>query len=228
MKGEFMSLILTTIFLFSATNIDDIFLLLTWFSQRDSRLKSTHIIFGQYLGFIAIVILSVIGALGALIIPQEWIGLLGVIPVYLGVKALVEQFKDRKKEHQAETEGEAYIAHEPSLDETNGKVNWVQKLLHPSIYKVATVTFTNGGDNLGVYIPFFATYNGWQISFIVIIFLLFVAVWCFIAYKLIAFPLVAKNLERYGHIIVPFVLIGLGILILNENGTFSYLIDKLS
>ena len=63
------------IVLFAATNTDDIFLLLTWFSQRDSKLKSSHIIFGQYLGFIALVILSVIGALGALISPQEWIGI---------------------------------------------------------------------------------------------------------------------------------------------------------
>ncbi|WP_342048698.1 cadmium resistance transporter [Bacillus sp. OTU530] len=70
-----MSFILTTIILFAATNIDDIFLLLAWFSQRNSSLKASHIIIGQYVGFIALVLLSLIGALGALIIPQEWIGL---------------------------------------------------------------------------------------------------------------------------------------------------------
>lgn len=223
-----MSLIITTIVLFAATNIDDIFLLLTWFSQRDSKLKSSHIIIGQYLGFIALVILSVIGALGALIIPQEWIGLLGLVPIYLGLKALVEQFRERAEEQQAEREGEAYIVHETSIgEETKGNPSWIQKFFHPSIYKVATVTFANGGDNIGVYIPSFATYKGWQIGIVVIIFLFLVAVWCYIANKLIAFPLVAQTLERYGHIIVPFVLIGLGFLILNENDTFSYLTDKL-
>ncbi|MGG0657871.1 cadmium resistance transporter [Rummeliibacillus pycnus] len=222
-----MSLILTSIVLFAATNIDDIFLLLTWFSQRDSKLKSTHIIFGQYLGFIALVILSLIGALGALIIPQEWIGLMGVVPIYLGFKGLVDQFRERAEEQQAEREGEAYIVQEASIEETNENPSRIQKFFHPSIYKVATVTFANGGDNIGVYIPFFATYKGWQIGIVVLIFLFLVATWCYIANKLISFPLVAKTLERYGHIIVPFVLIGLGVLILNENGTFSYLIDKL-
>lgn len=99
-----MSLILTTIVLFAATNIDDIFLLLTWFSQRDSKFKSTHIIIGQYLGFIVLVLLSVIGALGALIIPQAWIGLLGLVPIYLGIKAMIEQFRKRTEKQQIEIE----------------------------------------------------------------------------------------------------------------------------
>lgn len=223
-----MSFIITTIVLFAATNVDDIFLLLTWFSQRDSMLKNSHIIIGQYLGFIALLILSMIGALGALIIPEEWIGLLGLVPVYLGVKALIEQFRERKEEQQTEREGEIYTAHEATVsEEIKEKTNWLQKLLHPSVYKVAAVTFANGGDNIGVYIPFLTTYQGWQIGLIIIIFLLLVAVWCYIAYKLITFPLVAQILEKYGHIIVPFILIGLGILILNENDTFSYFIDKL-
>lgn len=223
-----MELIITTIVLFAATNIDDIFLLLTWFSQRNSSLRGLHIVIGQYVGFATLVLLSIIGALGALIIPQEWIGLLGFVPVYLGVKSLIEQYKERTKEQQMEREGEAYTTNgAPVSEETEETPNWLQKLFHPSIYKVAAVTFANGGDNIGVYIPFFATYKGWQIIIIVIIFLFFIAVWCYIAYKLIAFPLVAKTLERYGHIIVPFVLIGLGILILKENGTISYFMNKL-
>lgn len=221
-----MSLILTTIVLFAATNIDDIFLLLTWFSQRDAKLKSTHIIIGQYLGFIVLVILSVIGALGALIIPKEWIGLLGLVPIYLGFKVMIEQFRKRTEKQQAENE-EASRDHEVSINEIKANTSWIQKFFHPNIYKVATVTFANGGDNIGVYIPFFATNRGWQIGIVVVIFLFLVAAWCYIANKLIAFPLVAQTLERYGHIIVPFVLIGLGVLILNENGTLSYFIDKL-
>ncbi|MGE6541205.1 cadmium resistance transporter [Bacillus luti] len=224
-----MGFILTTIILFAATNIDDIFLLLTWFSQRNSSLKGSHIIIGQYVGFIALVLLSIIGALGALTIPQEWIGLLGLIPVYLGIKSLIEQYQEQKEEQQIDREGEAYTTSEtPASKESEKTPNWLQKLFHHSIYKVAAVTFANGGDNIGVYIPFFATYNGWQIGIIVMTFLLLVAVWCYIAYKLIKFPIVAQTLERYGHIIVPFVLIGLGILILKENGTISYFIEKLS
>ncbi|MFE7083239.1 cadmium resistance transporter [Priestia megaterium] len=217
-----MSLILTTIVLFLATNIDDIFLLLTWFSQRNASLKSSHIIAGQYVGFILLLVISITGSLGALIIPQAWIGLLGLIPVYLGVKAIIEQYKERK-EDQGEQEGAEYIPTEDvSRKVENKHTNMLQKLLHPNVYKVAAVTFANGGDNIGVYIPFLATYTSWQVVIIVIIFLAFVALLCYIAYKLISFPFVAQALEKYGHIAVPFVLIALGILILKENGTLTF------
>ncbi len=218
-----MTFIFTTIVLFLATNIDDIFLLLTWFSQRNSSLKTSHIICGQYAGFILILLISIIGSLAALIIPQAWIGLLGLVPVYLGVKALIEQYQARK-EPQAEREGDVYTDTEDSNSEVveNGNISVFKRLLHPNSYKVAIVTFANGGDNIGVYIPFLATYKGWQMAVIVLIFLVLVAMLCYIAYKLVNLPLIAKALEKYGHIVVPFVLIVLGILILKENGTFTY------
>ncbi len=221
-----MSLFITTIVLFAATNIDDIFLLLAWFSQKDSNLKVSHIIIGQYLGFIALVLLSLIGALGSLVVAQEWIGLLGLVPIYLGLKAFVELFKEQ--EQQPERDGEVYTVQEvPSGEKTEDNPGRFKRLFHPSIYKVAAVTFANGGDNIGVYVPFLATYKSWQIGIIVIIFLFLVAVWCYVAKKLVAFPMVAITLERYGHIIVPFVLVGIGILIIIENDTFSFFIDKL-
>lgn len=54
-------------------------------------------------------------------------------------------------------------------------------------------------------------------------FFLLLAVWCVIGYYLSSHPLVARTLDRYGHLIVPFVLIGLGIYILYESGTFTLL-----
>lgn len=141
----------------------------------------------------------------------------------------MEQYQERKEELQMRQEGKAFTTSEALVSEESEQTpNWLQKLFHPSIYKVAAVTFANGGDNIGIYIPFFATYKGWQIGIIIMIFLSLVAALCYIAYKLIALPLIAQILERYGHIIVPFVLIGLGILIPKENGTISYFIEKLS
>ncbi|WP_010095209.1 cadmium resistance transporter [Ornithinibacillus scapharcae] len=218
-----MGIILTTVVLFVATNIDDIFLLMAWFSQRDSKLKSHHIVFGQYVGFILLLIVSMVGSLGTFLISKEWIGLLGLVPIYLGGKAIVEQYRERKESLLSEREGAGY-----SIEKTTGSEDlqvtstWRQKVLHPSVYKVAAVTFANGGDNIGVYIPFLATYNsGPSISLIIFIFLLLVAAWCYISFKLVSFPVIAQTLDIYGHIIIPFVLIGLGFFILHENRTFT-------
>lgn len=140
----------------------------------------------------------------------------------------MNSLENERKNSKLKLKKHAPSEHEVSINEIKANTSWIQNFFHPNIYKVATVTFANGGDNIGVYIPFFTTYKGWQIGIIVLIFLFLVAVWCYIANKLIAFPLAAQTLERYGHIIVPFVLIGLGALILYENGTLSYFIDKLT
>ena len=50
-----------------------------------------------------------------------------------------------------------------------------------------------------------------------------VGVWCIIAYQLTRQPTIARILSRYGHAVVPFVLIGLGLFIMYERGTFSLL-----
>jgi cadmium resistance protein CadD (predicted permease) len=87
---------------------------------------------------------------------------------------------------------------------------------------VATVTFSNGGDNIGVYTPLFAKYNSVsQITALATIFRAMTAVWCIVAYYLVNHPLVASKIRRrIGHIILPFVLIGLGVYILTESFVF--------
>jgi cadmium resistance protein CadD (predicted permease) len=74
---------------------------------------------------------------------------------------------------------------------------------------VAAVSFSNGGDNIGVYTPLFAKYNAAsQITDIAAY------------YYLVNHPLVASKIRRIGHIILPFVLFGLEIYILIESFVF--------
>jgi cadmium resistance transport/sequestration family protein len=216
--GELIATVLSAIIFFASTNIDDIFLLMTWFAQSNGSLTQKQIVIGQYLGFITLVLLSLIGAFGALVISKEWIGLLGIFPIYLGVKALWERYKEKDDATENEPEDQPI--------EKGAKRNFLQRFLHPNIYKVATITFANGGDNIGIYIPYFSNQDIARLVIIIAIFLVLVAVWCFIGYKLVSHPLVAKNLEQYGHIIVPFVLILLGGYILMESGTIHYFVKK--
>lgn len=80
---------------------------------------------------------------------------------------------------------------------------------------VGGVTFSNGGDNIGIYVPLFAKYNSsFEVMDIFTIFMVMTAVWCIIAYYLVRHPLIATRTKKTGHIIFPLVLIGLSIYIL--------------
>ena len=188
-----LTAVLTGFISFAATNIDDIFILMLFFSQTGEAFRNWHIVLGQYLGFAALVALSVLGSLGVLIVPEEWVGLLGLAPIFLGVRALMELREDSEEDRKP--------------IESSGMGG------------VATVTFANGGDNIGIYVPLFASVGYASMGVIILVFFALVAGWCYVGYKVGGHPTVAEKIDRYGHIIVPFVLIGLGIYILLENGS---------
>ena len=89
---------------------------------------------------------------------------------------------------------------------------------HSGIYGVATVTLANGGDNIGIYGPLFASVGFVRLGIIVFVFLALVAVWCYVGYRMGGHPTIADKLDRNGHIIVPFVLIGLSFYTLGASG----------
>ncbi|WP_322096148.1 cadmium resistance transporter [Pseudanabaena cinerea] len=90
-------------------------------------------------------------------------------------------------------------------------------------YHVAAVTFANGGDNIGIYIPLFASSNAASRSITLATFFVLITVWCYAAKSIISHPAIAKFLTQYSDAIVPFVLIALGIYILYESETYQLL-----
>lgn len=84
--SAFVPTLVTPVITFAATNIDDTFILMVFFSNVDAEFQCRHITAGQYLGFFALVLVSLVGFLSSFIIPQEWIGLLGLAPIYLGIR----------------------------------------------------------------------------------------------------------------------------------------------
>jgi len=211
-------IIISAIGAFLVTNIDDIFILMLLFSQANVQARATgntmtnmsnriypkDIVIGQYLGFALLVLISLLGTFGVMLIPEKWVGLLGLIPIYLGIKLFIK----------GEDEDEGAIL--SSLN--SGRFN---KLF----LSVAFITFANGGDNIGIYVPYFTTLGMNELITTVIIFFVMVAVWCFIGYRLASFRHVSEVLEKYGRWIIPIVFVGLGIYILAENETFSALLN---
>jgi cadmium resistance transport/sequestration family protein len=204
----FFTILFTGISCFIATNIDDIVILMLFFSQTSARFRPRHIIIGQYLGFTVLIIASLPGLIGGLIIPRAWIGLLGLLPIIIGIKQLFDR-EQEEETVQTVCSNNKFIALFPF------------KLLNIQTYNVAAVTIANGGDNIGIYVPLFANSNLLSFAIILSVFYFSLGVWCFVAYLLARQPTLGKLLSRYGHATVPFILIGLGIYILIESKTYE-------
>ena len=138
----------------------------------------------------------------AFVVPTYVIGLMGIVPIAIGIKHLVEV---RRKDN-------------PSRQVVQDKKN----KSYLSFLSVAADTFSNGGDNIGVYIPLFSKYNIIsEIFALTTVFIAMTAVWCIAAYYFVNHPLIASRIRHTGNIILPFVLIGLGIYVLTDSFLFS-------
>ena len=201
---------------FTVTNIDDMMILLLLFSQIDSSFRKRHIFIGQYLGFFAIIMLSLPGFLGGLFIQREWLGLLGILPIAIGMKQLINQQTES-------TEVQTVNPDFPRLLHPNPAWSFFLSILHPNTYQVAAVTIANSGDNISVYIPLFAGQDFVSLGIIIAVFLAMVGVGCGIAYLLTSQVTIGYILSRYGRAIIPFILMALGLFILYDRGTFKLL-----
>ncbi|MEU1689608.1 cadmium resistance transporter [Micromonospora sp. NPDC005707] len=182
---------------FAATNIDDIVVLTVFFvaARRTGRPLPWQIVAGQYAGIGALVGVAVVVAAGLLVVPDPWTGLLGLLPIALGVRALLARRGD---------------------DEPPAVVG--------GLLGVAGVTVANGADNVAVYVPVFrsldpATGLAWLLVFAAL-----VAVWCAAAALLGNHPRVVSLVGRAGHWLVPAVFIALGVVILTTSGVLPHLL----
>jgi cadmium resistance protein CadD (predicted permease) len=183
-----LSLALLSTGAFVSTNIDDLFLLVGFFSDRS--FARSHIFAGQILGMAIIVAISLAAASVALVISPQRVGLLGLAPIVIGVAKLLRLGKAEKEEQPTAV----------------------------GVLQVATVTIVNGGDNIAAYTPIFATQGARDMIATLAIFAVLTLVWCFAALGLVRHTALGKPLRRYGHVLLPFILIGLGGLILYRSG----------
>ena len=187
---NWLSVLGRAIVAFAATNIDDIFVLTLFFAQKN--LRHWHVVAGQYVGIAGLIAISLVGFFARLIIPHGWIGLLGVAPILIGIKKLIDWKRGNDK----------FTEKKPSS---------------ASILTVAAVTFANGGDNIAIYIPLFANSDAPTLFITLLTFTAMIAVWCVAGYYIGHHTAVRRTIDRYGHVIVPFVLIGLGVYIIIES-----------
>lgn len=203
--GVTSSLIISTLVqalvLFVATNIDHSVLLALWFVHGQNRPgTAARICVGQYVGFgVILAVTIVLSAISGLVIPQEYLRFLGLIPLALGIKAAIGEIRERVGSRDFEDEDEAQL---------KGK--------KVSVGAVALVTMANGGDEVAAYLPVFALSTWWQIALFCAVFLVLAGVLLALARFITGRMGLAEVLERFEAIIFPSVLILLGVLILAD------------
>ncbi len=195
--------VVTSIILYSGTAVDLLIILMLFFAKRKSRKDIINIYLGQYLGSVSLILLSLLFAFVLNYIPsKEILGLLGLIPIFLGLKVLL----------LGDSDGEAIAKDGLRKDNKN------------LIFLVAMITFAScGADNIGVFVPYFTTLNLANLIVTLLTFLVMIYLLVFSAQKLAQVPSVGETLEKYSRWFIAVVYLGLGIYILIENNSFDML-----
>lgn len=195
--------VVTSIILYSGTAVDLLIILMLFFAKRKSRKDIINIYLGQFLGSVSLILLSLLFAFVLDYIPsKEILGLLGLIPIFLGLKVLL----------LGDSDGEAIAKEGLRKDNKN------------LIFLVAMITFAScGADNIGVFVPYFTTLNSANLIVALLTFLVMVYLLVFSAQKLAQVPSVGETLEKYSRWFVAVVYLGLGIYILIGNNSFDML-----
>ena len=195
--------IVTSIILYSGTAVDLLIILMLFFAKRKSRKDIINIYLGQFLGSVSLILLSLLFAFVLNYIPsKEILGLLGLIPIFLGLKVLL----------LGDSDGEAIAKDGLRKDNKN------------LIFLVAMITFAScGADNIGVFVPYFITLNLANLIVALLTFLVMIYLLVFSAQKLAQVPSVGETLEKYSRWFIAVVYLGLGMYILIENNSFDIL-----
>ena len=190
------SLLVTAIVAFLGTTIDDVIILTALFMARRATGRPTAraIVAGQYSGFVVILAAALLAATGLQIVPDHWVGLLGLIPIGFGVWGLWR------------LRGNGEDSRAP---------------LATSVSRIATITFANGADNISVFTPLFRNLHTAGALLATALFLILLAVWCALGALLGSHRTVVAVLGRVSHWLVPVVFIGVGVLILVTSGTLT-------
>lgn len=193
---------------FVSTELDDLLsLFILMGAARDSKDK-VAITLGKYFGLILLCLCSALFASYLSKVPGHLLGLLGLLPILIGLKEIVESFRGEDKElAEKDLTGFAFL-----------------KLMTVTVL----VTVADGGDNIAVYIPYFTSLSGWDFLVSAVVFFVLQGAFCACAWFIVNLDAVKKVLDKTKKILVPVLFIGLGLFIMWEAGTFAWLLGVMN
>ena len=189
-----------------STAIDLLIILMLFFAKVKDKKGVRDIYIGQFLGSGLLILVSLFFAVILHYVPDKrLLGFLGIIPVFLGIKALILGDSDGEK-----------MANE-KLKDTNQN-NLIKTLIFITIVSC-------GADNVGLFVPYFISLALPNLLITLIVFLIMIFLLVFIAQKSVSIPTVGTVLEKYSRWFIGIVYIFIGGSVLIENGSIQLFIN---
>jgi cadmium resistance protein CadD (predicted permease) len=195
--GEILTILAIASGAFIGTNLDNLVLLVALHSRYEKH--SGIVTIGYFTGMILIAVISfAIGKVGAFI-PIAWLGMLGVIPMMIGVFALWQLVQNKQ-------------AGDAASDVSNRGGQTI-------FFAVLATQLSNGADSIITFSIFFADSSDSADYLIVLAFLAMVCVFAWLALYLLKHRKLGRILSRYGQYVTPFILILVGFYILSNTAS---------
>jgi cadmium resistance protein CadD (predicted permease) len=196
--GSFFTVARTAIEVWVGTSIEDLIVLTTLFLsfRAIGQPRPRQIVAGWYAGIACLVAISAAAAVGLILVPEDWVGLLGLVALTIGIYKLIGAIRTREKSTQ-------------------------RNLVAGGVISVAALAISNGGDNVSVYVPLFRSNGLVQSIEMVAVFAACLAVWCAAASLFGSHKKLVELIEQYGHWIVPTLYMAVGVLIMVNTGLLA-------
>jgi cadmium resistance protein CadD (predicted permease) len=227
--SRMFSLALLAIAGYTATNVDNLFVLLAFLAEAGDERR--RVIAGQYAGSLILIVGSMLLAALLKHLPAGYVGLLGILPIGVGLGKAWERFGPGNAQqdeaarietappasfgpagsgHPASATNQASLPAPSAPSPTSRASSW---------WTVACVAVANGSDNLAVYVPLYASHSHSEGALISLVFVVMIGLWCAVAVWLVEHPLLGAPIRRYGSGLLPLILAIIGVSVIAQNDT---------
>jgi cadmium resistance protein CadD (predicted permease) len=201
---------------FVGTNVDNAVVAMAMVAGAPLN-RARRIAAGQVFGFVVLVVVAAAGAVLLFEFSTAVVGLLGLVPLAIGVRGLVLL----ARHPDGDAAGDA--TESTTRKRRRRRFRPEQRAVGRGFTSAALVTIAAGGDNLAVYIPLFRVGGATNIGATAAVFVVGEALVTWLILTGGRHPKARSAMQRIGHVAVPILLCCLGILVLVQAGTFSLL-----
>ena len=193
--------VLSSAAVFVATSLDELVVLTTIFAYAERRNSVAQVYVGQLISQVVLLSISVFAAFGIATISRQGIGLLGIVPIVLGIRILLGRGEDDEAQ------------------ETASKLRPTGSFA----FTVALIAIGGGSEEIAVFIPFLGSLAKPGLVVALATLLVLVPVWCRLSQRIASIERIQGWITRYQWIFVPVVFIGLGVFVIIDSGILDSL-----
>jgi cadmium resistance transport/sequestration family protein len=192
-----IDVVLSSVAVFLATSVDELVVLTTMFAYAERQGAVAEVYLGQLLSQAVLLTVAALAAFGIETVSEKAIGVLGVLPIALGIRVLLGGDDDTSEAREAASRFDSGVGF---------------------TLTVALVAIGGGGEELAVFIPFLGSLATPDLVVAVVTLLVLVPLWCRVSQRIASLSRIQKWIARYQRVFVPVVFIGLGVFVIVDSG----------